>query len=153
MAATASQRRLPFHDFHNAVAGPALPLSRLSILALWRAAGRVPAPVGARVLPPPAARRLFVSRALPGTGLLLRRLSWQPGPVSPVAGTPSARHCPQHCPRVAPVSAACVTCLHGGVPQSDCFPRREPGRSARWAGEGARWETPGLLQRAQPGKF
>lgn len=83
MAATASQRRLPFHDFHNAVAGPALPLSRLSILALWRAAGRVPAPVGARVLPPPAARRLFVSRALPGTGLLLRRLSWQPGPVSP----------------------------------------------------------------------
>lgn len=64
--------------------------------------------------PPPAARRLFVSRALPGTGLLLRRLSWQPGPVSPVAGAPSARHCPQHCPRVAPVSAACVTCLHGG---------------------------------------
>lgn len=152
MAATASQRRLPFHDFHNAVAGPALPLSRLSILALWRAAGRVPAPVGARALPPPAARRLFVSRALPGTGLLLRRLSWQPGPVSP-------RWCPE-CPALSPALSPCGTgvgCLRDvlarGVPQSDCFPRREPGRSARWAGEGARRETPGLLQRAQPGKF
>lgn len=134
MAATASQRRLPFHDFHNAVAGPALPLSCLSILALWRAAGRVPAPVGARVLPPPAARRLFVSRALPGTGLLLRRLSWQPGPVSPVAGAPSARHCPQHCPRVAPVSAACVTCLHGGCRSQTAFPAGS--QAAQLAGQG-----------------
>lgn len=134
MAATASQRQLPFHDFHNAVAGPALPLSRLSILALWRAAGRVPAPVGARVLPPPAARRLFVSRALPGTGLLLRRLSWQPGPVSPVAGAPSARHCPQHCPRVAPVSAACVTCLHGGCRSQTAFPAGS--QAAQLAGQG-----------------
>lgn len=134
MAATASQRQLPFHDFHNAVAGPALPLSRLSILALWRAAGRVPAPVGARVLPPHAARRLFVSRALPGTGLLLRRLSWQPGPVSPVAGAPSARHCPQHCPRVAPVSAACVTCLHGGCLSQTAFPAGS--QAAQLAGQG-----------------
>lgn len=143
MAATASQRRLPFHDFHNAVAGPALPLSRLSILALWRAACW-PCP---RRPPPVRLTRSAWHRSAASSFVLAA------GPRQP------RRWCPE-CPALSPALSPCGTgvgCLRDvlarGVPQSDCFPRREPGRSARWAGEGARWETPGLLQRAQPGKF